>query len=158
MRHGHDTRPGHLVGQPGHPVNFNHENLAQAGATAREALVAMAATRLGASGRSTHRGRRRDQRTSRIRARKSATGELIGGKRFEMTIQKNAKRKPPQQWTMLGRRCRASTCRRSRPRASTPCTTCACRACCTGAWCGRRQSARRSPTLTRAPLPVCRAT
>ena len=40
---------GTSSGSQCHPVNFNQENLAQAGATAREALVAMAATRLGAS-------------------------------------------------------------------------------------------------------------
>ena len=38
---------GTSSGSQCHPVNFNHENLAQACATAREALVAMAATRLG---------------------------------------------------------------------------------------------------------------
>jgi CO/xanthine dehydrogenase Mo-binding subunit len=35
---------GTSSGSQCHPVNFNHENLAQACATAREALVAMAAT------------------------------------------------------------------------------------------------------------------
>ena len=33
---------GTSSGSQAHPVNFNHENLAQAGATAREALMAMA--------------------------------------------------------------------------------------------------------------------
>jgi CO/xanthine dehydrogenase Mo-binding subunit len=93
---------GTSSGSQCHPVNFNHENLAQAGATAREALVAMAATRLGAPA---------DQLTvtdgvishKSDPGRKVSYGELVGGKRFEMTIQKNAKRKPPQQWTILGR-------------------------------------------------------
>jgi CO/xanthine dehydrogenase Mo-binding subunit len=40
---------GTSSGSQCHPVNFNQENLAQACATAREALVAMAATKLGVS-------------------------------------------------------------------------------------------------------------
>ena len=39
---------GTTSGQQSHPTNFNHSNLALAGATAREALVRLAATRLGA--------------------------------------------------------------------------------------------------------------
>lgn len=93
---------GTSSGSQCHPVNFNHENLAQACATAREALVAMAATRLGASagdlnvvnGVVTHKS---------DAAKKVGYGELVGGKRFEMTIKKDAKRKPVQNWTVLGR-------------------------------------------------------
>ena len=39
---------GTTSGQQSHPTNFNHSNLALAGATAREALVRLAAARLGA--------------------------------------------------------------------------------------------------------------
>jgi CO/xanthine dehydrogenase Mo-binding subunit len=93
---------GTSSGSQCHPVNFNHENLAQACATAREALVGMAATRLGASagdlnvvdGIITHKS---------DAAKKVSYGELLGGKRFEMTIKKDAKRKPVQNWTVLGR-------------------------------------------------------
>jgi len=93
---------GTSSGSQCHPVNFNHENLAQACATAREALVSMAATRLGASagdlnvvdGVITHKT---------DAAKKVSYGELLGGKRFEMTIKKDAKRKPVQNWTVLGR-------------------------------------------------------
>jgi len=93
---------GTSSGSQCHPVNFNHENLAQACATAREALVAMAATRLGASagdlnavdGVVSHKS---------DAAKKVSYGELLGGKRFEMTIKKDAKRKPIQNWTVLGR-------------------------------------------------------
>ena len=38
---------GTTSGSQSHPTNFNESNLAQAGATAREALVQLAATRLG---------------------------------------------------------------------------------------------------------------
>ena len=34
-----DARSGHTSGSQSHPTNFNHRNLAQAGATAREALL-----------------------------------------------------------------------------------------------------------------------
>jgi len=93
---------GTSSGSQCHPVNFNHENLAQACATARESLIAMAATRLGASandltvvdGVVTHKS---------DATKKVSYGELIGGKRFDMAIKKDAKRKPVQNWTVLGR-------------------------------------------------------
>lgn len=93
---------GTSSGSQCHPVNFNHENLAQACATAREALVAMAATTLGtpaselnvADGVITHKT---------DASKKVTYGELIGSKRFNMAISKDAKRKPPQNWTVLGR-------------------------------------------------------
>jgi len=93
---------GTSSGSQCHPVNFNHENLAQACVTARESLVAMAASRLGASandltvvdGVVTHKS---------DATKKISYGELIGGKRFDMAIKKDAKRKPVQNWTVLGR-------------------------------------------------------
>ena len=93
---------GTSSGSQAHPVNFNQENLAQACATAREALVAMAATKLGVpagdlrvvDGVVTHRS---------DASKKASYGELIGGRRFDMTIKKEAKRKPPQNWTVMGR-------------------------------------------------------
>jgi nicotinate dehydrogenase subunit B len=93
---------GTSSGSQCHPVNFNEENLAQAGATAREALLAMASTRLGAP---VNQLALADGVISlKSDASKKVTyGELVGGKRFEMTISKTAKRKPPQQWTILGR-------------------------------------------------------
>src|SRR5258705_2965576 len=92
---------GTSSGSQAHPVNFNHENLAQACATAREALVAMAATKLGAP---------IDQLTAangvislKSDASKKATyGELIGGKRFNLNLQPNAKRKPQKDRTGPG--------------------------------------------------------
>ena len=38
---------GHTSGSQSHPANFNHENLAQAAATARETLIQLASERLG---------------------------------------------------------------------------------------------------------------
>lgn len=92
---------GTSSGSQGHPVNFNHANLAQAGATAREALIALASTRLGVAA---------DQLTVAdgvVSARGDSSkrvgyGELIGGKRWNMSISPTAKRKPEQEWTVLG--------------------------------------------------------
>ena len=42
LRYGDDARSGVTSGSQSHPTNFNHGNLAQAGATAREALFQMA--------------------------------------------------------------------------------------------------------------------
>src|SRR6202041_433666 len=88
---------GTSSGSQAHPVNFNHENLAQAGATAREALMAMASTALGVP---------IDQLTAADGvisvtsdpSRKKSYGELIGGKRFNMNLQPGAKRKPAKDW------------------------------------------------------------
>ena len=92
---------GTSSGSQAHPVNFNHENLAQAGATAREALMAMASTKLGAPV---------DQLAAANGvisvksdpSKKASYGELIGGKRFNMNLQPGAKRKPQKDWTVLG--------------------------------------------------------
>jgi nicotinate dehydrogenase subunit B len=88
-------------GSQSHPANFNHANLAQAGATAREALLRMASQQLGVPV---------DQLATAdgvIRAKgdpskKVTYGQLVGGKKFNLTLDPNAKRKPPSQWTVLG--------------------------------------------------------
>src|SRR4029077_9145427 len=88
-------------GQQSHPTNFRNANLAQACATAREALVALAAARLrvpldrltvkdGVVGAA-------DDPTQHV-----TYGELIGGRNFNLTISGTAKRKHPSQWTVLG--------------------------------------------------------
>jgi CO/xanthine dehydrogenase Mo-binding subunit len=92
---------GTSSGSQAHPVNFNHGNLALAGATAREALFEMAATRLDVP---------IDQLTTadgvinpRGDASKRVTyGELIGGQRFSMTLKREARRKSPSSWAILG--------------------------------------------------------
>lgn len=92
---------GNTSGAQSHPENFRHAGLAQAGATAREALVQMASTRLGIPvGELT-------VADGVVRARTDATrrvsyGELIGGTRFELPLNPNAKRKPHSDWTILG--------------------------------------------------------
>jgi nicotinate dehydrogenase subunit B len=88
-------------GSQSHPANFNHGNLAQAGATAREALIKMASQQLGVPV---------DELTAAdgaIRAKtdpskKVTYGQLVGAKKFNLTLDPKARRKPPDEWTVLG--------------------------------------------------------
>jgi nicotinate dehydrogenase subunit B len=89
---------GVTSGAQSHPQNFNHANLALAGATAREALMQMA---------SRHFGAPVDQLSVRDgvvthHTRKVTYGELIGGKRFNLALDTRAKRRHPREWTVLG--------------------------------------------------------
>jgi CO/xanthine dehydrogenase Mo-binding subunit len=92
---------GTTSGQQSHPSNFNRTNLALAGATAREALIRMAATKLGAPAsdliaRDGVVGLRSNP------SRSIAYGELIGGQRFNLQLDKAASRKPAREWAILG--------------------------------------------------------
>ena len=89
---------GVTSGAQSHPQNFNHSNLALAGATAREALLQMASKHLGAPV---------DQLTVRDgvvthQTRKVTYGELIGGRKFNLALSSTAKRRHPREWTVLG--------------------------------------------------------
>src|SRR6476646_1424405 len=84
----------HTSGSQSHPANFNHGNLAQAAATARELLFRMASQRLGvpiaqltASDGVITGGSKR-----------VTYGELVGGKKFNLALDPKAKRKSPSQW------------------------------------------------------------
>ncbi|HTR38806.1 MAG TPA: molybdopterin cofactor-binding domain-containing protein [Bryobacteraceae bacterium] len=89
-------------GSQSHPANFNHKNLGQAAATAREALVKMASQQLGVPV---------DQLTAAdgvISAKSDVSkrvtyGQLVGGKKFHLALDPSAKRKPPSEWTVLGK-------------------------------------------------------
>jgi len=89
---------GVTSGAQSHPQNFNHANLALAGATAREALLQMAAKQWGVplgeivlqNGVMTHG------------ARTITYGELIGGRKFTLGLSGTAKRRHPRDWTVLG--------------------------------------------------------
>ncbi len=91
---------GTTSGSQSTPTNFNTANLAQAAATAREALVAMAARRLGENA---------DQLTvadgviSGKSGRRVTYQELIGSNRFNLTLSTTAKRRSPANWTILGK-------------------------------------------------------
>ena len=91
---------GTTSGSQSTPTNFNTRNLAQAAATAREALVAMAARKL---------AKPVDQLTiaNGVVSTKSGQhvsyGELIGGKHFNIAVNSTAKRRSPNQWKVLGK-------------------------------------------------------
>ena len=89
----------HTSGSQSHPANFNNDNLAQAGATAREALLRMASQKLGVP-------------VERLTAadgiisggsKRVTYGQLVEGKKFSLALDPKAKRKSPSQWTVLGK-------------------------------------------------------
>jgi nicotinate dehydrogenase subunit B len=93
---------GTTSGSQSHPTNFNERNLGQAGATAREALLRLASQRLavpvdqlaisdGVISAKTDAGRR------------VSYGELVGGRRFNVSLSDSAKRRHPSEWTVLGK-------------------------------------------------------
>jgi nicotinate dehydrogenase subunit B len=91
---------GTTSGSQSTPTNFNNSDLAQAAATAREALINMAATNLevpanlltASNGFISAKG-----------ARRVSYGELIAGKKFNLALDLKAKRRPPSEWTVLGK-------------------------------------------------------
>ena len=92
----------YTAGSQSHPANFNRNNLAQAGATAREALFRLASERLSVPV---------DQLTAsngviRLKSDPSKAlgyGQLVAGRRFNLQVDPNAKRKPASEWTVLGK-------------------------------------------------------
>jgi nicotinate dehydrogenase subunit B len=90
---------GTTSGSQSHPVNFNEGGLALACATAREALVQMAAQRMGVPATIL----RVDDGIISGGGRASLTyGELVGGKKFNLSLNPAAKRKPAREWKILG--------------------------------------------------------
>ncbi|MGA8871735.1 MAG: molybdopterin cofactor-binding domain-containing protein, partial [Candidatus Acidiferrales bacterium] len=91
---------GTTSGSQSTPTNFNARNLAQAAATAREALIGMAAEQLGVP---------MDQLTPEggvVSAKgggRVSYGDLIGGKQFNLPVNPAAKRRSPSEWTVLGK-------------------------------------------------------
>ena len=92
---------GITSGSQSHPANFNRSNLAQAAATARQALVQLGSKRLNipvdeltaADG---------TVQSKNDASKKIAYGELIAGKKFGVKVDPTAKRKPANEWTVLG--------------------------------------------------------
>lgn len=93
---------GVTSGSQSHPANFNHTNLAQAGATARQALLQLASQRLGVP---VEQLAAKDGVISAKSdpSKKATYGELLGGKKFNLTVDGKAKRKHPSEWTVLGK-------------------------------------------------------
>jgi len=92
---------GTTSGSQSTPTNFNERNLAQAAATAREALMRLAAERLRtpidqltvADGSVSVKG---------VPTRRVTYGDLVGGRKFTMVLTAAARRKPARDWTILG--------------------------------------------------------
>src|SRR5262249_16066762 len=92
---------GTSSGAQSHPTNFNQGALALAGATAREALFEMASKRLGVpvDQLSVKDGVISVKTDS---SKKVSYAELVGGKKFNLTLNTRAKRKNASEWTVLG--------------------------------------------------------
>jgi nicotinate dehydrogenase subunit B len=90
---------GTTSGSQSTPTNFNTRNLAQAAATAREALVGMAAQRLGVA---VNQLTIENGVVSAKSGRRVSYGELVGDKRFDITVNPTAKRRSPSEWKVLG--------------------------------------------------------
>jgi len=91
---------GTTSGSQSTPTNFNAENLALAAATAREALLGMAAAKWGVEADTL---RVKDGVISDGSARSVRYEELIGGKRFDLAVNRSAKRRPAAEWTVMGK-------------------------------------------------------
>ena len=89
-------------GSQSHPANFNHGNLAQAAATAREALLKMASQQIGVP---VDQLMAVDGTVSAKSdpSKKITYGQLVGGRKLNLTLDPKAKRKPPSEWTVLGK-------------------------------------------------------
>jgi CO/xanthine dehydrogenase Mo-binding subunit len=92
---------GTTSGSQSHPANFNAENLAQAGATAREALLRMAAAHLQVPVEEL------DVENGVVRSRtdpekRAGYGELIGGRTFHLSLDSRARRRAKSEWRVLG--------------------------------------------------------
>jgi nicotinate dehydrogenase subunit B len=92
---------GTTSGAQSHPTNFNQGSLALACATAREALMQMASARLGIP------AEQLVVRDGVLSAKSDASkklsyAELVGGKKFNLTLNPRARRKPASEWSILG--------------------------------------------------------
>jgi nicotinate dehydrogenase subunit B len=89
----------HTSGSQSHPANFNHSNLAQAGATAREVLFKLASDKL----RVPVEELTASDGVIRHESRQVTYAELAGGKKFNLPLSTTAKRKPASEWMVLGK-------------------------------------------------------
>ena len=93
---------GTTSGSQSTPTNFNERNLARAAATAREALLGLASQRLGVPvDRLTVADGSISVRSDA--SKKVSYGDLVAGRQLNLTVSHTAKRKPPAEWTVLGK-------------------------------------------------------
>jgi CO/xanthine dehydrogenase Mo-binding subunit len=92
---------GTTSGSQSTPSNFNDRNLAQAAATAREALLGLAATKLDVAAAdltiSDGTITAKSNKTKRV-----TYGELVAGRKFNLPLSSTAKRKTAGEWKVLG--------------------------------------------------------
>jgi nicotinate dehydrogenase subunit B len=91
---------GTTSGSQSTPTNFNTESLAQAAATAREALLSMAARKFGEPVESLVA---QDGAITSKSGRKLTYQELIGQNHFNLRLSASAERRSERQWTVLGK-------------------------------------------------------
>jgi nicotinate dehydrogenase subunit B len=91
---------GTTSGSQSTPTNFNTENLALAAATAREALLQLAAVKLGEP---VEHLTVADGVISSTMGHHVRYEELIGNKHFNLPLSSTAKRRSPPDWTVLGK-------------------------------------------------------
>jgi nicotinate dehydrogenase subunit B len=91
---------GTTSGSQSTPTNFNGQNLALAAATAREALLGMAAQKLGEPAESLTVA----EGTVHGASGRSVTyADLVGGKQFNLPVRSDAKRRTVSEWNVLGK-------------------------------------------------------
>jgi CO/xanthine dehydrogenase Mo-binding subunit len=91
---------GTTSGSQSTPTNFNERNLALAGATAREALLGLAAARLGVAAADLVVA---DGVVSTAdRSKRITYGDLVAGRKLNVKLDGRAKRKPSASWKVLG--------------------------------------------------------
>jgi nicotinate dehydrogenase subunit B len=91
---------GSTSGSQSTPTNFNVRDLALAAATAREALMEMAAEHFGED--AAHLSARNGYVTSSS-GKRASYAELIGSGKFNLPVNRQAKRRSPSEWTVLGK-------------------------------------------------------
>jgi CO/xanthine dehydrogenase Mo-binding subunit len=93
---------GTTSGSQSTPTNFNERGLAQAAATAREALIRLASARLGVPVDQLQTADgvvvAKSDRSKRV-----GYGALVAGKTFNVPLSSTAKRKAPAEWAVLGK-------------------------------------------------------
>src|SRR5207237_15983 len=90
---------GTTSGSQSTPSNFNTQNLAQAAATAREALLGIAAQKLGVPAQELTV----EDGVVSGKGGRFKYGELVGGKRFGIALNPAAERRSPSEWRVLGK-------------------------------------------------------
>jgi CO/xanthine dehydrogenase Mo-binding subunit len=92
---------GTTSGSNSHPANFNQRNLARAAATAREALLGLAAERLGVPAERLT-VREGVVAVSGDPSRRVSYAELVEGRSLDIPLNETAPRRAPAEWTVLG--------------------------------------------------------